>query len=149
MKDDYYYNIQVPYLGQKLADEEYPMESFFKAGVPVASSSDYAVTIPCNPLNAIQIGITRSKLDVNDLKEVLWPEERATLDQMIASFTINGAYANFLEETTGSIEVGKEADIIVLDKNLFNIPVNEINKAKVVLTLFGGKDVYSAGVIKF
>ena len=101
MKDDYYYNLQVPYLGQKRADEEYPLESFFKAGVLVASASDYAVTIPCDPLHAIQTGITRSVLGVNDPKEILWPEERATLDQMIASFTINGAYANFLENTTG------------------------------------------------
>jgi len=148
MKDDYYYNLQVPYLGLKRADDEYPMESFFKAGVAVASSSDYAVTIPCNPLKAIQIGITRSCLGINDPKEILWPEERATLDQMIASFTINGAYANFLENTTGSIEVGKMADLIVLDKNLFNVLVDEISKVKVILTFFGGKEVFSDGIIK-
>jgi len=148
MKDDYYYNLQVPYLGLKRADDEYPMESFFKAGVVVASASDYAVTIPCNPLKAIQIGITRSCLGINDPKEILWPEERATLEQMIASFTINGAYANFLENTTGSIEVGKMADLIVLDKNLFKIPVDEINKVKVILTFFAGKEVFSDGIIK-
>ena len=148
MKDDYYYNLQVPYLGLKRADDEYPMESFFKAGVVVASASDYAVIIPCNPLKAIQIGITRSCLGINDPKEILWPEERATLDQMIASFTINGAYANFLENTTGSIEVGKMADLIVLDKNLFKIPVDEINKVKVILTFFGGKEVFSDGITK-
>jgi len=142
MKDDYYYNIQVPYLGKKRADEEYPMKSFFDAGAVVASGSDYAVTIPCNPLNAIQTGITRSKLDVTDPKEVLWPEEKVSLEQMIRSFTINGAYANFLENVTGSIEVGKSADMIVLDKNLFEIPVNEISKVKVLLTLFAGKEVY-------
>ena len=147
MKDDYYYNLQVPYLGQKRADEEYPMESFFKAGVVVASSSDYAVTIPCDPLHAIQIGITRSVPGVTDPQEVLWPEERATLDQMIASFTINGAYANFLEGTTGSIEVGKAADLIVLDKNLFRIPAGEISKVKVVLTFFAGKQVFSDGLL--
>jgi len=148
MKDDYYYNLQVPYLGQKRADEEYPMASFFKAGVVVASSSDYAVTIPCNPLRAIQIGVTRSVPGVTDPKEVLWPEERATLEQMIASFTINGAYANFLENTTGSIEAGKAADLIVLDKNLFTVPVGQISQAKVILTFFAGKEVFSDGTIK-
>lgn len=148
MKDDYYYNLQVPYLGLKRADDEYPMASFFKAGVVVASASDYAVTIPCNPLKAIQIGITRSCLGITDPKEILWPEERATLEQMIASFTINGAYANFLENTTGSIEVGKMADLIILDKNLFKIPIDEINKVKVVLTFFAGKEVFSDGIIK-
>jgi len=148
MKDDYYYNLQVPYLGQKRADEEYPMESFFKAGVVVASSSDYAVTIPCDPLHAIQIGITRSVMGVSDTKEILWPEERATLDQMIASFTINGAYANFLENTTGSIEVGKMADLIVLDKNLFFMSADKISGAKVILTFFAGKKIFSDNTIK-
>ena len=147
MKDDYYYNLQVPYLGQERADDKYPMESFFKSGVVVASSSDYAVTIPCNPLKAIQIGMTRSVPGVTDPKEVLWPGERATLEQMIASFTINGAYANFLEQTTGSIEVGKMADLIVLDKNLFAIPAGEISQAKVILTCFAGKVVFSDGTL--
>jgi predicted amidohydrolase YtcJ len=140
MKDDYYYNLQVPYLGQERADAEYPMEGFFKAGVTVTSSSDYSVTIPCNPLVAIQTGMTRIRLEVTDPKEVLWPSERATLDQMIASFTINGAYANFLEKSTGSLEVGKSADIVVLDKNLYKLPVTDISKAKVLMTLFEGKE---------
>ena len=108
----------------------------------VASSSDYPVTIPCNPLEAIQFGITRSEFNTTDPKEILWPEERVTLEQMIRSFTSNGAYANFLEKETGSIEVGKKADLIVLDKNLFEIPVTEISKAKVLMTLFEGEEVF-------
>jgi hypothetical protein len=62
---------------------------------------------------------------------------------MIRSFTINGAYANFLERTTGSIEKGKYADMIVLDKNLFEIPSIEISKAKVLITIFEGKEVFT------
>ena len=118
------------------------MESFFKAGVTVASSSDYPVTDPPNPLIAIQIGITRLQPGTIDSKEILWKEERTTLDQMIASFTINGAYANFLEKETGSIEKGKFADLIVLNKNLFKIHKDEISKAKVLLTLFEGVEVF-------
>jgi predicted amidohydrolase YtcJ len=95
-KDDYYRDIQVPYLGQERADAEYPMQGFFKAGVRVASSSDYPVTIPCNPLQAIEIGMTRSEPGATGTDQVLWPAERATLEQMVASFTINGAYAIFL-----------------------------------------------------
>jgi predicted amidohydrolase YtcJ len=141
-KDDYYYNIQVPYLGQQRSDEEYPMKSFFDEGIVVASSSDYPVTIPCNPLEAIQYGITRSEFNTTDSTEILWPEERVTIEQMIQSFTINGAYANFLEKETGSIEVGKKADLIVLDKNLFDIPATEIHKVRVLLTLFEGKEIF-------
>jgi predicted amidohydrolase YtcJ len=118
------------------------MKSFFDEGVIVASSSDYPVTIPCNPLKAIQIGVTRSELNTTNPKEVLWPEECVTLEQMIRSLTINGAYANFLENETGSIEIGKKADLIVLNKNLLNIPVTEISEAKVLLTLFEGKEVF-------
>ena len=140
MKDDYYSNLQVPYLGQERADAEYPMESFFRAGVSVASSSDYTVTIPCDPLQAIQIGMTRRAPGATGAADVLWPEERATLEQMIASFTIFGAYANFLEKETGSIEPGKSADLIVLDKDLFTLAPDEIGKARVVLTLFRGRE---------
>jgi len=143
MKDDYYSNIQVPYLGLKRADEEYPMESFFKAGVTVASSSDYTVTIPCDPIQAIQIGMTRSRPGLTDPGAVLWPGERASLEQMIASFTVNGAYANFLENTTGTIETGKSADLVVLDKNLFELPADKIGTAKVILTLFEGREAGS------
>jgi predicted amidohydrolase YtcJ len=149
IKDEYYYNIQVPYLGQIRADEEYPMASFFAEGVVVASSSDYPVTIPCNPLKAIQFGITRSDLNTIDPKEILWPEERVTLEQMIRSFTIYGAYANFLDKVTGSIEVGKMADLIMLDKNLFKIPVTEINEVKILMTIFEGREVFTDSTFIF
>jgi hypothetical protein len=63
---------------------------------------------------------------------------------MIVSYTYNGAYANFLEKETGSIEVGKQADIVVLDQNVFDIPTTEIAKTKVLLTLVDGQVVFRA-----
>ena len=74
--------------------------------------------------------------------EVLDPQERMTLEDMIASFTINGAYANFLEHETGSIETGKKADMIVLENNLFEIPIFEIADTNVLMTLFEGQTVF-------
>jgi predicted amidohydrolase YtcJ len=141
--DDYYSELALPYLGKERAAKQYPMQSFIDAGVIMASASDFPVTIPFDPLIAIQIGTTRLGI-VEATEEVLFPEERASLEDLIASFTYNGAYANFLENETGSIEVGKQANMIVLDQNLFEIPPNEIAKTKVLLTLVDGVEVFRA-----
>ena len=139
--DEYYWELALPYLGKERADIQYPMQSFIDAGVIMASASDFPVTIPFDPVIAIQLGITRSEVG-KATEEILWPEERAGLEDMIASFTTNGAYANFLENETGSIEVGKQADLIVLDQNLFEIPSTEIANTKVLLTLVDGQQVF-------
>jgi len=139
--DEYYSELALPYLGAKRADRQYPMQCFIDAGVVMASSSDFPVTIQFDPLIAIQLGITRSSMSESS-GEVLWPEERANLEDMLRSFTYNGAYANFLENKIGSIEVGKQADVIVLDQNLFEIPATEIAATKVLLTLVDGKEIY-------
>ena len=68
--------------------------------------------------------------------------ERVDLETMIDAYTINGAYTMRLEEKQGSIEVGKRADFVVLDRNLFEIPVAEISDASVTLTVFDGRIVY-------
>ena len=141
--DDYYWSLALPYLGKERADHEYPMQSFLEAGVLMASASDFPVTIPFDPLIGIESGITRSEIG-GSTKEILWPEEKVSLEEMIASFTINGAYANFLEDEIGSLEVGKRADFIVLDRNLFQIPPNDIAKTKVLKTFIDGKEVFRA-----
>jgi predicted amidohydrolase YtcJ len=61
---------------------------------------------------------------------------------MIAAYTINGAYQMKLDDRQGSIEVGKRADMIVLDRNLFEIPASEISDATVTATIFDGRTVY-------
>ncbi len=142
LKGDYYKKLALPYLGRQRADRQYPMKSFIDADVRMAAASDFPVTLPCPPLLGIMTGITRCEPGETNPDEILWPEERVSLDDMIASFTINGAYANFLENETGSLETGKLADIIVIDRNLFEIPPSEIGKATVLLTLFEGKEVY-------
>jgi predicted amidohydrolase YtcJ len=139
--DDYYHELALPYLGKERADRQYPMKSFIDAGVMMASASDFPVTIPFDPLIAIQTGITRRSVKV-DYNEVLWPEERTSLEEMIVSFTYNGAYANFLESEIGSLEVGKKADLIILNDNLFEMPEDQITKTKVLLTMVDGNVVY-------
>jgi predicted amidohydrolase YtcJ len=140
-KGAFFRNIEVPYLGEERASREYPMKSFFDLGVVVASASDFPVTIPFSPLEGIERGVTRASRP-EDPELVLGPEERASLEDMIASFTIHGAYASRLENEIGSLEVGKIADPVVLDRNLFEVAPEELSEVKVVLTLFGGKEIY-------
>jgi hypothetical protein len=150
IKDDYYTYLQLPYLGLPRADEEYPMRSFFKAGVTVASASDYPVTIPPDPLTGIAVGVNRWDPTYvyeypapPSLEGVLWPEERVSVKRMIRSFTIEGAKANFLEKRIGTIKVGKRADLLVLDKNLLRAKdTTELFGAHVLFTMGGGKVLY-------
>ena len=96
-----------------------------------------------NPLEAMQIAVTRRGL--TDEPGPAWiPEETVDLATMIAGYTINGAYVNFQEHQTGSIEIGKLADLVVLDRNLFEITPQEIHRARVVLTVLEDRVVYHA-----
>ena len=107
----------------------------------MASASDFPVTIPFDPLIAIQTGITRSSTE-DDYIEVLYPEERTSLEEMLVSYTYNGAFANYLEDQVGSLEVGKQADLIILDQNLFDLSPESIFEAKVLLTMIDGVEVF-------
>ena len=92
-------------------------------------------------LLAIETAITRQDPWANE-GDVLNEDERVDLTTMIEAYTINGAYQMKLEDVQGSIEVGKRADLVVLDRNLFDIPSSEISDAKVMMTIFDGRTVY-------
>jgi predicted amidohydrolase YtcJ len=139
--DGYYDKLALPYLGKARADRQYPMQSLIDTGVIMASSSDFPVTIPFDPVIAIQTGITRSSPTKSE-DRILWPAESASLEDLIRSYTYNGAYANFLEEELGSLEAGKKADLIILDRNLFEIPVDHIADTKVLLTMVEGQVIH-------
>ena len=121
VKDAYYHAIQVPYLGQERADHEYPLRSFFDAGVTVASSSDYPVTATPDPLAGIETGVLRWSQDWVDGPDVLWPVQRCSLRQMVRSSTSDGAWYVGTEKTTGSLEPGKSADLLILSRDIFRI----------------------------
>jgi predicted amidohydrolase YtcJ len=73
---------------------------------------------------------------------VFLPEQGISLDQAIAGYTIDAAYANFLDVDTGSLQVGKYADLVVISDNLFAIPAEKISDARVTATVIEGKVVY-------
>jgi hypothetical protein len=94
-----------------------------------------------NPWEGVQTLVTRSNPQKLDLG-VLGPDQRVDLETALEIVTINGAHAMELEKVTGSIEVGKDADMIVLKKNLFKIPVEKIIDTKVERTVLKGQTVY-------
>jgi predicted amidohydrolase YtcJ len=133
-----------PLLGER-TDRQYPMRSLLEAGVVAAGSSDYPVTPPPDPLLAIQRGVLRRDPNAVPENHALWPEEAVSVEDMVAAFTVAGAWANFLEHETGSLEVGKSADLVVLRQDLFALPPERIHEAAVELTLFRGRPTYAAG----
>ncbi len=137
--DLYITKLTEPILGPERSRWLYPIGSVVKSGGTIAGGSDWSMS-SINPLDAIQIAVTRTALE--DTAGAGWlPDELVDLPTMIAAYTINGAYLSHQEKITGSIEVGKAADLIVLEKNLFEIPANQIHKVKVVLTLLDGKEI--------
>ena len=120
---------------------------FFDEDVRVSSSSDYpACNKPlkeCSPFHGIQIGMTRQKIGAIADEEILASaDERLSLAQSIRAYTINGAYQLHLEEKVGSLEVGKEADLIILDRDPFKIRTKDIHTIKVLQTFLKGKRIY-------
>lgn len=133
-------DLDVPMLGEERTWQMYPIASVHQAGGRIVGGSDYWVT-DLDPLLAIETAITRQDPWSND-GPTLNDNESVDLATMIAAYTINGAYQMSLETKQGSIELGKRADLIVLDRNLFDIPASEISDAKVMMTVFDGRTVY-------
>jgi len=77
--------------------------------------------------------------------EPLWPEEAVTVEQMLESYTVNGAFAMAMERETGSLESGKAADLVVLSRDVLTVPAEEITSARVELTMLLGRPVFTAG----
>jgi len=138
--DDYVTELTVPFVGEERAQWMYPIKSVLDTGAVVAFGSDWSVST-ANPLPQIETAITRLSATGEDYP-VMLPEERIDLESAIAAFTINAAFLNRHEDVTGSVEVGKHADLIVLDRNLFDIDAADISETRVLLTLFGGKVVH-------
>lgn len=134
-----------PFLGDDRAERQYPMKGLLDAGVVVAGASDYPVSPPPDPLLAIQRGVLRRDPLEPETSSELWPAEAVGVEEMIAAFTIAGAYANFLEHETGSLETGKSADLVVLRQNVLEAPAERIHEAAVELTLLRGRPVFTAG----
>ena len=137
--DPYITDLTLPFIGEERATWMYTIRSVVNAGGMIAFGSDWSVST-ANPLPQIETAVTRTDAEADDAP--FMPHETVDLATALAAFTINAAYVNGIDDVTGSIAAGKLADLIVLDRNLFDIPAKELSETKVLLTLFGGKPVH-------
>jgi len=129
-------------VGPQRLKHAFAWRSLRDTGAVLAFSSDWDVS-EMEPLIGIYSAVTRQGLD--GLPAGGWvPEQAIDLEDAIRAYTIDGAYANFVDENRGSIRAGKYADVILLSDNLFEIPPGKIKDTRVVLTIIGGEVAYQA-----
>ncbi|MBT2617568.1 MULTISPECIES: amidohydrolase [unclassified Bacillus (in: firmicutes)] len=118
-------------------------KSLLNTGASLALGTDFPVSISLNPMRQIYTAITR--VDSSGDPQNTWhPEQKLTLAEALQAYTYGSAYGCFREHELGTIEEGKLADLVVLDRNLFDIPESEVLKTKVELTINDGKVVYKS-----
>lgn len=136
-------------VGKERGKDLYPNGSLARAGVRCANGSDFTVTLT-NALEGITIAMTRKYPKTHKYYEtykdvpVLNPSEAATLKDSIMGWTINVAYQFGREDITGSIEIGKSAELVVLDGDIENTPAENICLLKVKETVFKGETSFKA-----
>jgi predicted amidohydrolase YtcJ len=122
----------------------YPVKSLLDAGVLVTSSTDVpsASGAPCDVCGIVQAAVDGTRGDMEVVEED--PSELVSVEQALDIMTINGAKQLQVEDERGSIEVGKYADFVLLDKDITSCEASAINEGKVVSVYFEGKEVYTA-----
>ena len=129
-------------LGTTRAQDASLWRSLLDDGNIIPGGSDFPVESP-NPLLGFYAAITRQ--DLEGRPDSGWyPEQRMTRDEALKAFTLWGSYAAFQEDEKGSIEVGKWADLVVLNKDIMRIPPVEIPRVRVLKTMVNGTFEYEA-----
>ncbi len=130
-------------IGAERSDTTYAFRSLLDSDARMAFGSDWFVAPP-TPLEGIYAAVTRRTLD--GLHPEGWvPRQKITVAEALRAHTIDAAYASFSEKSLGSLEPGKLADMVVVNRNLFEMPAEAINGVQVETTIVGGKVVYRRG----
>jgi predicted amidohydrolase YtcJ len=140
-RGDYVDGATVKYLGPQRSRYLYPARSLRDAGAMIAGGSDWGVS-SFNAFVAMEHAITRAE---GRGQPALLPEQSLTLQDMVDAYTINAAAALKQEHVTGSLEAGKRADFILLDRDIFAIDAFDLHNTQVTATYLDGREVYAAG----
>ncbi|MDF2176934.1 amidohydrolase [Aliiglaciecola sp. CAU 1673] len=127
-------------IGEERAKTTYAFASLLASGATIAFGSDWFVA-PISPIKGIYAAVTRRTLD-GAHPDGWVPEQKISVEQALRAYTQSAAYASFDEGIKGSLTPGKLADLVILDKDLFEIPAADIADVKVLKTLVGGEVVY-------
>jgi predicted amidohydrolase YtcJ len=134
-------DLTIPFLGSRAA-RQYPFGSLAAHGARLAFGSDWPVSSP-DPLQLLYVAVTRTEPHAGAAGEVFVPAERLSLEQALHAVTMGSAYVSHLDAETGSIEVGKFADLVVVDGDLTTDP-SVLLDSQVQLTLVAGEKVFEA-----
>lgn len=137
--DDFTDDMLAQYLDPQFMQWLYPANSLAKAGATLASASDWPVS-SLNPFLIMQVAMERR----GEQGGVLLESERVSAQTMLYAYTINAAKALRRADRIGSIEPGKAADLVLVDRDLLAVPAREVGKTRVIWTLFDGKKVFEA-----
>lgn len=132
-------NEKIARIGQERACYEWPNRSVLDGGGILAFGTDYPV-VDFNPFENLYYALTRNGYDHRPTGVNPW--EKVTLSEALCAYTFGGAYVSGREKELGTLELGKLADVIVLDRNPFHVDAEEIPDCKVLLTVCDGKIVF-------
>ena len=131
-------------VGPGRMDEAIPWQDILSAGATLAMGSDWPVE-SLDPFPIMQMGLTRQDLEGNPAGG-FHPKEALTLDEMLAGYTRNAAYAEFMEKRLGQLAPGMLADVVVLSQDVYKTRPAELAKTKVLLTMVSGRIVWREGI---
>jgi predicted amidohydrolase YtcJ len=147
--DEQMLHLTIPFLGEERSKWQYPLASLVRAGAILAGGSDWSVS-SANPMWEMGVAVHRrapeEHMDLvgEEATHVFLPDERIDLATAMRAFTMGSAYVNHLDDHTGSIEVGKLADLVVVDRDLFEQDILGLTEARVQLTLVDGEGVFAS-----
>jgi predicted amidohydrolase YtcJ len=140
--EDQMTELTLPVLGPEVSARQYPFRSLRRHGATLVMGSDWSVSTP-DPLLEMEIAVTRVSDDSRGEREPFLPHERLELVDALTAFTAGSAYANHLDET-GTLAVGKLADLAIIDRDLFDEAAGPIGEASVLATFVDGVAVHEA-----